>query len=444
MTNVGDVHDTYWVEHVLLPDDSGWGVVVDKDTIRLDHKASVGVSVNLSSPASAKANDNCSVFLRVQSTTDASVWDGMKVLAIVDPDLHLELEAPVPSMLVDPGGTVEFPIVVRNAGNMPGKVTILVTSSEPRPGWYVLLDAGSLDLAGGEEQVLELTVTAPVDAVAGAQQTVKVTGVTEDLTSSSSVKVTAVVDEVYAVYPVISSNMVALHAGDEATVEMDVTNEGNTLQVLALGTALVPPGWMVTFEMDGAAVQDLALQARETRTVDVVISTPHDARAGVSPQIHIVLTDSEGRSQTLPFQVRIHHKYAVDISAPVHEGAGSPGGTIVYDLSVENMGNGVDTFTLDHGPLPGTGWSAVFTTTDGNIIDQVTLEVGETRNVRFSVNVPARVNAVGPMDLMVSATSTSAEKDEVKLSLSVDLPDLKIVSVTYDPPSTVLRGPIDV
>ena len=433
VANIGDVQDSYGIETALLPDDAGWAVVSEPGTMNLRPGEVENLTVNLSAPAGARANENGTVFVRVRSMTDAAVWDGMKLLARVDPAIHLELEAPVPSLLVDPGGSVEFPIVVRNEGNLLSEVTISLSSSKPRPGWTVQLDSETVGLAGGEEQTLTLTVSAPEDAVAGTGQTVEVSAVSDDLTARASVHVTAVVDEVHGVVPALGSMPPTVHAGEDARFQVDVTNEGNSDQTVTLTSALVPEGWDVSFEVDDLVVQAMTLASRETRTVEVVVSTPYGAAAGRSPEMHLVLTDGEGRSQALSFQVGIYAMYAVDISAPVHEGAGPPGGTVTYQLEVHNMGNGPDTFLLDHGTLPGTGWVASFHAADGTPVDAVALDGGQRVGVELRVQIPLDAGGTDPVDMMVSATSTSAEVDEVKLVLNLLMADIRIGTVKYEP-----------
>jgi hypothetical protein len=62
-------------------------------------------------------------------------------------------------------------------------------------------------------------------------------------------------------------------------------------------------------------------------------------------------------------------------------------------------------------------------------------------DIELRVYIPEDADPAEPLDLYVKATSTSAEMDEVKLMLDVEQPDLKILSVEYDPSTTTGMEP---
>ena len=436
IANIGDVPDTYKIDHTLIPENAGWQVVTGIETVTLGVDEATDLSVVLSSPEEAKANDTGTIFIRVMSMTDASVWDGKKLMGMVDPEFHLIMEVLSPSKWIEPGGSVDFPITVRNVGNMQGRVAIYVTSTEPRPGWSAYVSHETVLLAGGEEQVITLTITAPTDALAGSRQVIKVSTVTDDLSSRSSLEVSAVVNQGHGLMPLIQANEVSVHGGETGRLMVTITNEGNGNELVALGSALVPPGWSVTFEHDGDEVHDLFLMSRETKMIAIVVSTPWDAEAGIGPTIHVVLTDAVGMDYVLPIVLRIHQRYALDLSASNSQGVGAPNGVVTYHLAVLNEGNGEDTLVLEHDGLPGTKWHAGFYEADGTPIDRITLAGGERSDIELRVEIPEDAGLTEPVDILVRATSISAEMDEVKLTLNVRLPDLQIVSVEYDPART--------
>ncbi len=339
VANIGDVPDTYVISYTLIPENAGWEVTVDKDMVTLGVDESTNFSVRLVAPEDAKANENGTVFVRVQSATDASVWDGQRLLGIINPTFRLELETLVPNKWVDPGDSVDFLITIRNMGNLQGRVTIFVTSTNPRPGWGAVLDKETVLLAGGEQQVIRLTVTAPSDALAGSRQVLRVNAVSEDYSTRGDVQVSAIVDRVFGLDPGVDAPEVSVHAGDAAKYLVTVKNEGNGNENVALGTAKVPPGWVVTFELDEVEIRNLVLLSKETKTFTAVVSTPFDAEAGNTP-LQLVLLDESGQDYPIPVFTRIHQKYAVDLSSSKYRGEGAPKGIVSYRLTIVNDGNG--------------------------------------------------------------------------------------------------------
>jgi uncharacterized membrane protein len=443
IANIGDVPDSYKIDYTLIPENAGWEVEVDKDMVTLDVDESTNFTVHLVAPEDAKANENGTVFIRVQSYSDASVWDGKKLLGIINPTFRLELETLVPNKWVDPGDKVDFLITIRNVGNMQGKVTIFVTSTNPRPGWGALLDKETVFLAGGEQQVIKLTVTAPPDALAGSRQVVKVNAVSEDYSSRGDVQISALVNRVYGLDPGVDIPEISIHAGENAKYLVVVTNDGNGNENVALNSAKVPPGWVVTFELDDVEIRNVVLLSKETKTFTAIVSTPFDALAGSTP-LEVVLLDESGTDYTIPIYTKIFQKYAVDMSSSKYRGEGAPKGIVNYRLTIINDGNGEDTFALENGGLPSGSWVAGFYDMEGNPIDTITLEAMERMDVELRVQIPDNADRTDPVDFFARATSTSAETDDVKLTLDVKLPDLKIQSVEYNPATPKALSPTQI
>ncbi|MCK5254243.1 MAG: hypothetical protein KAQ96_14895, partial [Thermoplasmata archaeon] len=399
------VPDSYKIDYTFIPENAGWVVDVDKDIVSLDVDQSTNFSVRLQAPEGAKANENGTVFIRVQSLTDASVWDGKKLLGIINPTFRLELETLVPNKWVDPGDSVDFLITIRNVGNMQGKVTIFVTSTNPRPGWGALLDKETVFLAGGEQQVIKVTVTAPGGALAGSRQVVKVNAVSEDYSSRGDVQISALVNRVYGLEPNVAEPAIDIHAGDAAKFLVTVMNEGNGNENVALNSANVPPGWVVTFELDEVEVRNIVLLSTETKTFTAVVSTPFDANAGGTP-LQIVLLDESGQDYVIPINTRIHQKYAVDLSSSKYRGEGAPKGIVSYRLTLLNDGNGEDTFALEHGGLPSAMWGVGFYSMDGLPIDTLTLHAKERQDIEMRLQIPDDADRTEPVDFFARATST--------------------------------------
>jgi uncharacterized membrane protein len=443
IANIGDVPDTYRIDSTLIPENAGWDVEIDKTIAILDVDESTNFTVKLSAPEDAKANENGTVFIRVQSMSDASVWDGKKLLGIINPTFRLELETLVPNKWVDPGSSVDFLITIRNVGNMQGKVSIFVTSTNPRPGWGALLDRETIQLAGGEQQVISLTVAAPGDALAGSRQVVKVTAVSEDYSSRGDVQVSALVNRVYGLIPLVVEPEIPVHAGENAKYLVTVTNEGNGNENVALNSARVPPGWIVSFELDDVEIRNLVLLSKETKTFTAIVSTPFDALSGRTP-LEIVLLDESGKDYVIPIFTKIHQKYGVDLSSSKYQGEGAPKGIVNYRLTIKNDGNGQDTFSLEHGGLPSSAWVGGFYDMQGLPISTVILGAAESKDVEFRVHIPEGASSTDPVDFFARATSTSAETDDVKLTMDVKLPDLKIQSVEYNPAKPEALTPVQI
>jgi len=432
VTNIGDVPDTYRIEHTLIPEDKGWEVSLDTGDFDLDVGQTKPLLIILKAPEGAMTDVNGTVFVRVISETDGSVWDGQNLMGIVNPTFLLEMGALVPNRWVDPGGGTVFQITIKNVGTVHGTATIFPTSSEVRPGWVAFMNAETLFLKGGETQVIYLTVTAPVDALAGSRQVIKVTVISEAPFYSGEVEVSAIVNEVHDISAQIETIMHSVHAGGKVRHLMSVFNEGNGLENVALNSATFNPGWVVTFEREGVQIQDIVLLAKEVKSVTVVISIPYDAPAGTY-SVPLVLMDETGQRYDVIIPMKVLLRFDFDLSAIDYHAEGPPGGVVSYSLTLTNEGNVDDTFMLEHSGLPSILWDANFQDHSGRPIERVTLSPGEHVQIYLQVQIPKDVVDTRSLDIIARTTSTSAEMDDVKLTLEVKMPDLRFQSVEYNP-----------
>jgi uncharacterized membrane protein len=441
ITNIGDVPDIYNIYFSLKPENMGWEASLDLTQVMLSEGESVTFAVRLRAPEWAKDNETGTVFVRVQSMSEAEVHAGVKLVGLINPAFSLEMETLEPIKWVHPGEAVSFPITVRNVGNMHAKLTVYLTSTDPLPGWKAFMNSETMLLAGGEARNILMTVTAPVNALAGLRQELRVLAVTEDYSSRADVEVTVMVSQVHDISPNICTDVHQVYAGETTPTNLiTVFNEGNGIETVILDITQAPPGWVVTFEHEDMEVNELVLMAQVSKTFTVVVKAPFDAPSGFY-QLHLVLLDTLGHEYIVSFPVSVHQLFGMDFSAIEHYGAGPPGGVISYSLVLRNNGNGEDTFNLELTGLPSAKWVAYFHDTSGRILNRVTLAPGEQMQIGLRVTVPEDRGHVYSIELIAQATSISAEMDEVKLTLDVTMADVTFQSVVYDPSRMVKDRP---
>jgi uncharacterized membrane protein len=432
VANIGDVKDSYKIGYTLIPENMGWKVDIDKSIVELGVDQATNFTVKVRAPEEAKANENGTIYIRVQSQTDASVWDGKKLLALINPTFRLELETLVPNKWVDPGASVDFLITVRNVGNMQGKVSIYVSSSDPRTGWGAVLDRETVFLAGGEQQVIKLTITAPPNALAGSRQVVSVHAVSADYSSRGDVEVSALVNRIYGLAQSVDPAELSVSPGSAATFLLEITNNGNGNENVDLGASQVPTGWIVSYELQKVEVRNIVLLPKETKILSAIVKTPFDALAGRSVPVAVLLDDA-GTEYDVPLVTKVAQFYGVDLTSSMYRTEGPPMGIVNYRISLKNQGNGDDTYALQVGNLPSSNWVAAFYDFAGTEFTEVTLKAGEKKDLELRLHVPQGTSTTAPIEFFARATSSGAINDDVKLVLDVRLPDLKVQSVTYTP-----------
>ncbi len=432
LTNTGDAPDTYKLEYSLVPEGLGWEVTLETGTRSLDVGETVPIPLFLQAPEDAMTDVNGSVYVRVFSLSEASVWAAKKLMAFVNPTFHIELATPLVEKWVDPGGKADYPISVTNMGTFHGNVEVYLSSTQTRPGWTAILSNETMFIGGGQVHIMVLTVTAPGDALAGSRQVVKVSAVSEDHSSSGTIEVTVFVNQLHHLDIHLDAVEVSIHAGETARHLMTIHNAGNGNEIVVLESRMPPTGWRVTYELQSLEVTSLPMLARETRTVTLVVTTSFESPAGMQ-FVHAVLMDGAGTQYSARIGTRIHQSYSLDLSSTRYIARGPPGGGVAFKLHLVNEGNGEDTFSLELKGLPSARWFAGFYDPSGRQVDRIALEAGARVYIDLSLKIPNATGDVDSIEMIASATSTSAERDSVKLTLEVLRPDLRFRAIEYDP-----------
>ena len=183
--------------------------------------------------------------------------------------------------------------------------------------------------------------------------------------------------------------------GDPGTTvahTLTVTNTGNTADTYDLSFA--GNTWVVDLP-----VTSVALQPGASTDFIVNVTIPTDALPDAMDSVTVTATSVADPTATADAVVNTYTSpfYALSLTPPTANDSGDPGTVVAYTLTVTNLGNAIDTYTLS---FAGNTWVVELPVTS------VDLAAGASINVLVNVTVP--VDALdGTMD-MVTVTATSA------------------------------------
>jgi len=258
-----------------------------KLTVKVESTALAGdyeLFIDALSSGTTGASDSSSVFFSIPTVhkVDALTASG----------------SPSATVTVGSGQSQQLTVEVFNHGNAVDTFSVWVNSTTVAT--WVELDSTDLTLEPGESALVQATVSVPQLAVAGTYR-FDVAVLSTRGSTTDAVAVTLVVSAYHSVYLTADSSSITVNpkAGQDATFDITVHNDGNTKEVVTLDVT-APSGWgqpevdpeAVTVEAFTTASMTLTFKAvvipttaAETNAIEVVAQYAED-----SPVLNLMVT----------------------------------------------------------------------------------------------------------------------------------------------------------
>jgi len=312
--------------------------------------------------------------LRVANSTPYGELSVPITLTVVQPyAVALSPSAAAQSGL--PGAQVTYTFMLTNEGLETDTYTVTLSGDD----WIATATPMVGPLAAGESAPVTVTVTVPNAALCDALDTLTVT-VASQGSPSRFVSATATTSAraVYAVQAVVNPLQLT---GDPAAVlqtTLWVTNTGNCVDTFALYPTSVWP-------VDVTATTG-ALEVGVGIAVPVTVTIPASALAGDAAATTLAAMSQANAAvrATATVTTTANAVYGVALSPQTASMDADPGETVVYTLTLSNMGNAADTYTLS---VEDAAWSTTLNS------QMASLAPGQTLTVTATVAVPVATAA---------------------------------------------------
>lgn len=328
----------------------------------------------------------------------------------------LVITTPFPSVEVDPGSDVTFPLTVTTTN--PEVVTLAVTDAPE--GFDTIIRGGGSTVgsyySGAEVDNLELKVDVPAEATSGDYPVVlRATG----SAGSTDLPLTVTVREGAGGTVSLTSD-VPLQRGDTGTTfTFNATLSNDTSQELTFTlNATGEPGWDVSAEFAGEAqAGSITVAAGDTQTINVTAVPPADAQAGTYPVS--VQTSGGSQSASLDFAVELTGTFSMTLTTA--DGrlntTVTGGGSSTVNLVLNNTGSS-DLANVALTSTPPEGWEVTF--------DPVQIDViPATQTVNATATVTPRDNSVtGDYQITISASGDDVDDQQIELRTTVETSSL--------------------
>ena len=200
----------------------------------------------------------------------------------------------------------------------------------------------------------------------------------------------------------ISTNTASIsnvEPGSQPQVTIYLENTGNGADTFTLATEPLLSGWSVSFSPPSHSL-NAAQTSQNEGSSTAVISVPDDALAG-STQVIFKVTGGGGSGtlDTVTLNVNVNQRHEVTIDFVSTAQNGRTDQIVRFPFIVSNQGNVEDTIKLQVcNPGDQTGcnspqWSASYSDSNGNGLNQVQLSPGQSRSLFLDVNVEGEENA---------------------------------------------------
>jgi uncharacterized membrane protein len=209
----------------------------------------------------------------------------------------------------------------------------------------------------------------------------------------------------------------------------EARNVGQFANRIRVTTSPAPSGWTVTVTPANFLLGP-AGSPSDTTTVDVEVQVVPAAEAGPSPITVNATSQNESRNyDTLVLTTVVKGTHGIYLSPADVRGSVAPGDAVVYKFNATNIGNSVDSYSVEPVlPSPDSRWGVNVFPTQINA-----LPPEGSREISLSVSAPyeASEGESYTVFLKVESMAEPTSYDESRTVTSVVIPDVAVLGIRY-------------
>ena len=410
-------------------DDDSVSAAVDPATVTLNSGSNqdVDFAITLDDEGETEAGDHCFI-LRATVSNDPSqtAEDNLTLTGIVPEIRSCEESLDWTFVNLQPGQTsTQNNLVVRNTGNTAWTAAVQAQSSggQDITGWVSFDSPTSKLLAepgnNGDSFSFGFDITPDSSVESGSSVDIRIMAKAGSSIGCEAI-VTVRVGQIHDADMSLNTGTISnVEPGSQPQVTIFLENTGNGADTFTLNTDPLPPGWSVSFSPPSHSL-NAAQTSNNDATSTAVITVPDDALAGSTSIIFKVSGD--GGPETLDsvsLTINVNQRHEVDLEFTSTSQNGRTDQIVRFPFVVTNLGNVEDTIKLQAcDPDDQTGcnppeWSASYSDSNGNGVNQVSLGPGQSRSLYLDVNVQGEENADSARILARAAVfGANADADE--------------------------------
>jgi uncharacterized membrane protein len=341
-------------------------------------------------------------------------------LAQAEPGPDFQLVTDYPSIVVEPGKTVNLTLRLINKAKVGRRVDLSLTAPK---GWkprikergYIIR---SVYVGPDDTSILDLEAVPPEGVESGKDYTILIRAVSRDgVDETLAVKIGVREKEVSGTKVVSQYPVLRGPTGSKFEFKIDLTNGTGEEQSYSL-SAKAPPGWEVSFQpaFENKQISTIRMKAGETRGLDIEVTSPKRAEAGeypidiqvsagterISGRLKVILTGTHEMTMATS-SGRLNLKATAGSQAPLSILIGNTGSAELNDISLSSS--------------KPSGWEVTF---DPKTVDG--LAPGATREVNVWIKPDGKAIA-GDYLVTIYASNPQVSKN-LELRVTVETPTI--------------------
>ena len=298
VNNLGNTDDDFTINWDAAGIPSGWNLNVDTSgpmvTDSISWSGFYQFEVVLSVPSDALADTTATFSMSAFSNGDSTQTATQDFTATVSQHHGVSLSVDSESKENSPGQAVDFIFNVTNTGN--GQDTFSITVEGPAV-WNPVLSQDNISVDAVSGSQFTLTVSIPSDKDAGANSgDIVVTVLSSDDESTANSTVSVTTSQVYDIglgYVSGSNGTATVTQETQILLKLNVTNNGNGIDTLALAMANAP-SWA------SLGAETMQIGRGQTQAITITLSPDAAALSGRDYTFQVVVTSADGSEYTSP------------------------------------------------------------------------------------------------------------------------------------------------
>ncbi|MCI0497247.1 MAG: hypothetical protein L0Z54_03020, partial [Thermoplasmata archaeon] len=393
VTNVANFDSDDIFDLTLWTDQTDWITVIQPNNLSLQNGESARVKVKATPPDFTDFR-RCELTMTATSRADPSRSRSVDVVALLPQRYGVEVTTlPPVHQEGGPLDVVQYGFEVENQGNDADVISFYAWTD-----WGMTTDVPpllSIPFRGLAQVYVNVTVSG---IEAGEVENVHLRARAGDGLAEDEASATLEVLQGYAVSIEPGTNVTEADPGGTVLMNFVVTNLGNgndeyDVRVVSNYSAHHDPGSPVD------------LRAGEMVTLRLEVDVPSDADAGTMEATHINVTSRNDPAASAESSALINVAQVAGVLVENAAAAsGDPGGMTTLNFTVQNVGNGVDSFSLD--VTSQRDWALTIVNPGATAL----VEADEARFVQVRVLIPHDLEA-GTADLITLRATSDHSKD---------------------------------
>ena len=298
VNNLGNTDDDFTINWDAAGIPSGWNLNVDTSgpmvTDSISWSGFYQFEVVLSVPSDALADTTATFSMSAFSNGDSTQTATQDFTATVSQHHGVSLSVDSESKENSPGQAVDFIFNITNTGN--GQDTFSIAVEGPAV-WNPVLSQDNISVDAVSGSQFTLTVSIPSDKDAGANSgDIVVTVLSSDDESTANSTVSVTTSQVYDIglgYVSGSNGTVKVTQETQILLKLNVTNNGNGIDTLALAMANAP-SWA------SLGAETMQIGRGQTQAITITLSPDAAALSGRDYTFQVVVTSADGSEYTSP------------------------------------------------------------------------------------------------------------------------------------------------